>query len=72
MSSPSLTSAASAKRLATLSEISNFVSRSKILIMPISCRVILPRRHSSGRIHFGSALLRRPTSMWNHTIGPLA
>src|SRR5690606_37920786 len=59
ISSPSLCAAASANRLATLSAISNLVSRSKILIAPISCRVILPRRHRSGSSHFGSALLRR-------------
>ena len=48
--------------------ISNFVSRSKILIEPISFFVTWPRRQMIGRSQRGSALLRRPTLMRNHTM----
>ena len=56
---------------ATDSMISNFVSRSKILMTPISFLVTWPRRQITGKIHLGSALLLRPTFIRNQTMGSL-
>ena len=70
MSSPSVRRTFSAKCSAAVPLIWTSVTLSRMRMLPMSSRVTLPRRHSMGSSHFGSALLRRPISTRNSTMPP--